>query len=327
MVRPGKVPGIVIGLLFLACLVTAQEPDRPEFIGLSKIAKDLGLKMGPGESEREVRLKGEWVVLDFKAASRIMWLNGLKIFLGNPVWQSRGGLYLSTDDWERLLKPILMPRVVGNSPGYRKVVIDPGHGGKDPGAVNSAMGIQEKDLALAVSRLIAQRLSAEGFEVRLSRRDDRFIPLDDRPESSNRLQADIFLSIHFNAANPSVRGVETFVYTLRGDPSSGRTNVEPVDRRGYPGNANDHWNALLGFYIQSEMVKGTGLPDRGLKRARFTVLEDLDSPGALLELGFLSNSQTALLLKQPAFLNRLADAVTQGVLRYRRTLMRLETSP
>jgi N-acetylmuramoyl-L-alanine amidase len=91
----------------------------------------------------------------------------------------------------------------------------------------------------------------------------------------------------------------------------------------YAGNANDPWNALLGYYLQSEIVSGSGAPDRGLKRARFAVLEDLNSPGVLLELGFITNARTARLLQTQDYRNRLADAVAKGVRRYRQTLVRL----
>lgn len=318
--RPGTIPGIMLLAILLFPPLFAAAPG---YIGLSDIADDLDLDFEWTEADREARLSRGWVRLDFKASSRIMELNGVKVFLGDPIIFSEGHLYLSVDDWKYSIQPILMPRVFPDPPGYRRVVIDAGHGGADPGGQNQRFGLDEKDFALAVSRSVAQRLKEEGFEVRLTRTGDQFIELEERTVIANQAKADIFLSIHFNAARESVRGVETFIYTLQNDPSSARSSLDPVDRPKYPANANDPWNALLGYYLQSEILGTTRLPDRGLKRARFTVLEGLNSPGALLELGFISNNQTALLLKKSEYRARLSEAVVNAVLKYRRALVRI----
>lgn len=320
---PGRFPGVTV-LLWLTLLWTqVARAAAPEYIGVNDIADDLGLSLSWSEPDQSARLTGEWVTLDFKAASRIVELNGIKIYLGDGVLLSRSKLYLSSDDWKYSLQPILMPRIFPNPPGYRRVVIDAGHGGRDPGGQNLGLGMDEKEFALILSNLIGARLQEEGFEVRYTRKDDTFIPLRDRSAIANQLKGDIFLSIHFNAARPEVRGVETFIFPLSGDPSSSRSTVEPADRMRYAANSNDPWNALLGYYLQSEIAGRTGLPDRGLKRARFSVLEDLASPGALLELGFITNNSTARLLQSQPYRERLADAVVNGVRRYRQTLVRL----
>jgi len=320
IIQPGRFLGILL-LLHLAAVAGLKA--SPGYIGLEEIADDLGLNVTWTEPERAVRLEGSSVSMDFREASRIVSLNGIKVFLGQPVLANRGQLYLAAQDWRDSLQPILMPRIFPNPPGYRRVVIDAGHGGKDPGGQNPRFGMDEKDLALEMSRLIGKRLQQEGFEVGFTRTTDRFIPLGDRPRIANRGEADFFLSIHFNAAKKSVRGVETFIYTLQGTPSSSRSALEEVDRAFYTANANDPWNALLGYYLQAELVRTTRLPDRGLKRARFAVLEELRSPGALLELGFISNDQTAQLLRDPRYRERLAESVVSAVQKYRQTLIRL----
>ncbi|MGE9290138.1 MAG: N-acetylmuramoyl-L-alanine amidase [Puniceicoccales bacterium] len=321
--RPGIVPGVTLLFLLALSCASVGQAAAPGYIAIEEIADDLGLDLSWTEPDRAIQLSGEWVTLDFYGASRIAKLNGIKIFLGDPILSNQGKLYLSRQDWQYSIQPILMPRIFPNPPGYRRVIIDAGHGGKDPGGQNLNMGMDEKDLALALSRLIGAKLQQEGFEVSFTRTDDTFIPLKTRPAMANRGKGDIFLSIHFNAARESVRGIETFVYTLQNDPSSSRSSVDPEDHRRYQANVNDPWNALLGYYIQRELIAATGVPDRGLKRARFTVLEDLNSPGALLELGFVSNNKTARLLQTAEYRNRLANAVASGVRRYRQTLVRL----
>jgi len=322
---PGGFPGVIALVLYLAVAQAMPAATGSEFVGLREISKELGLEYEPSEGNRSLRLSGDWVSIEFVSASRIVLLNGIKVFLGDPVLVSNGGFYLERDDWRQTLQPILMPRTFPNPPGFRRVTIDAGHGGDDPGGQNTAAGLDEKDLTLSFAKLIGNRLAREGFEVTYTRTDDRFIPLKERPAIASRLGADLFLSIHFNAARDDVRGVETFVYTLQGDPSSARSKVEAEDRISYAGNQNNPWNSLLGFYLQREIVSGTKLPDRGLKRARFAVLEDLPCPGVLLELGFVTNPQTARLLRSLEYRNQLADSVTRGVLLYRKTLMRLHT--
>lgn len=309
--------------------ILAATASAGEYLALSAVAEDLGLEAVRLDEEGipAVALRGKWISLRFRENSRIVALNGIKVLLGDPVVGSKGRLYLSRDDWKGTLRPILQPRFYGKPPGAVRVVVDPGHGGKDPGAQNLAAGLDEKDLAIDLARRVAEKLRRAGFEVALTRSDDRFVPLAGRPEAARRAGADLFLSLHFNAARPAVRGIETFVYTLAGDPSTGRLETGPRDRIAYPGNRNDPWNALLGYYLQAELVRATGLPDRGLKRARFAVLESLECPGALLELGFLSNRATAVRLKDPAWRDLLAEAVVRGVERYRKTLRRLAGPP
>ena len=314
---------LLVTLLLVSILGPAVSNADPGYLALEKIADDLGLSYDWVEPDRSVRLSGSSIQLDFTTASRVSSLNGIKVYLGKPALSNSGKLYIASLDWKDSIQPILMPRVFPNPPGFQRVVIDAGHGGRDPGGQNLRLGIDEKDLALDVSRLVGKRLRAAGFDVAFTRTDDHFVELDERPLMANRAGADIFLSIHFNAARESVRGVETFVYTLPGTPSSSRTTLKDVDRKTYPGNVNDPWNALLGYYVQSELVRATGLPDRGLKRARFAVLETVRSPAALLELGFITNQQTALRLREAGYRERLAESVARAVVRYRTTLMRL----
>ena len=310
-------------LLILLLPATGLRAARDGYLDLRELSSDLGLSYSPGSGETPVRIEGEWVTLDFTASSRILFLNGVKVFLGDPVLHHRGSFYIASDEWRLAVRPILMPRTVPSPPGFRRVALDAGHGGADPGGRNPSAGLDEKDLTLEMVRLIGSRLREKGFEVIHTRTDDRFLPLTARPGVAARAGADLFLSIHFNAARPDVRGVETFVYPLQGDASSGRGQATAEDRLVRPANANDPWNALLGYYLQRDLLAGSGLPDRGLKRARFAVLEPLDCPGALLELGFVTNPSTAALVKDPAFRERLAEAVVEGVLRYRRTLVRI----
>jgi len=174
------------------------------------------------------------------------------------------------------------------------VLIDPGHGGADPGAC--AGGIEEKDVVLEIARRV-QRMSLAypDVEILLTRRTDVFVPLADRAEIANRIDGDAFVSIHINAHSiPSVGGVETL-----------------VDR----GAANDSGSVQLAAALQSSVAGRMDLRDRGVKRAEL-FLHRAEMPAALLEVGFLTNAAERALLTDPAYQDTVAGAILEGILRF-----------
>ncbi|MEM8640346.1 MAG: N-acetylmuramoyl-L-alanine amidase [Cyanobacteria bacterium P01_G01_bin.54] len=170
-------------------------------------------------------------------------------------------------------------------------MIDPGHGGRDPGAIGIG-GLREKDVVLPISLEVARILSEQGVSVMMTRSDDRFISLQGRAVMSNRARADLFVSIHANAislSRPDVNGVETYYYT------SGRRLAETVQRQ-----------------ILNEISIGS----RGVKRARFYVLRHTSAPSILVEVGFVTGAQDAPRLADPVFRDQMARAIAHGILIY-----------
>lgn len=171
------------------------------------------------------------------------------------------------------------------------VVIDPGHGGRDPGAIGIG-GLQEKDVVLPISLEVARLLEQQGVRVILTRSDDRFISLAGRAQLANRSRATLFVSIHANAismSRPEVNGVETFYFV------SGRQ---------------------LAQYIQGSIMESFDMNNRGVKRARFYVLRNTSMPSALVETGFVTGREDAPRLANPAFRDDMAYAIARGILRY-----------
>lgn len=171
----------------------------------------------------------------------------------------------------------------------KKVFIDAGHGGKDPGAVGNSL--REKDIVLPVALDVGEILKKHNVEVVYSRTKDQFIELSERAAMANKSNADVFISIHVNAAgNPSARGVETF---------------------SYPGSSS---GAVLSRNIQEQIVSDKIFTaNRGTKTANFAVLRLTRMPAALVELGFISNPQDATII-----LNRQKDmalSIAKGVLK------------
>lgn len=294
-----------------------------DYVSLSEVAGNLGMERQWIKSGETLRLRSQWTTLDFTLHRRVCTLNDITLHLGWPVAAKGSDLYISELDYEKVLQPVLTPQAFTPVPKLFRIVIDPGHGGKDPGAQNTGLKLQEKSLALDVAKRLKTRLEAKGYEVRLTREDDRFLELEDRSKVANSAKADLFISIHFNAATDTVRGLETYVFTAKDTPSTSRGSLGASDRQTAPANANDTWNMLLGYYVQRELVGDTGATDRGVKRARFTVLRDLRMPGILIEGGFVSNSTEGRQIGSAVYREKLAEAIADGVVTYQRTLNRL----
>ncbi|MBW2413026.1 MAG: N-acetylmuramoyl-L-alanine amidase [Deltaproteobacteria bacterium] len=216
----------------------------------------------------------------------------------------------------------------------RSVVIDPGHGGKDPGAIGSR-GLREKDVVLRVARELAKRLRAEGLEVHLTRDKDVFIPLDKRTLLANQWKGDLFVSIHANASrNRKSNGVETYLLDTRYDKNTAR--VAARENGTTVAELNDLQRILASLRLSyseryaaplAEKVH-TGLMaslrgkygktrDLGVKRGPFVVLFQADMPAILVEVGFVTNRSESKRLRGRAFARTVSDGIAAGILRYR----------
>jgi len=179
----------------------------------------------------------------------------------------------------------------GNNQEDLLVVLDPGHGGKDPGAVGIG-GLREKDVVLPISHHVRQTLESNGLSVKMTRWDDRFVSLGGRTAMANREDADLFISIHANAismSRPDVNGTETFYY------ASGRA---------------------LAQAIQRSIISKMNTRDRGVKKANFYVLRNSAMPAVLVEVGFVTGREDAPRLADPNFRKRMAEAIADGILQY-----------
>ena len=293
-----------------------------QYQSLDHTAARLGMQYAWSTPEKRILLTSQWTRLEFERHKRYFRLDGIKVHLGHAIILQRRDLYLSQGDYKHALAPILTPQVFQQVPKLYHIVLDPGHGGRDPGCV--VRNTYEKALTLDLARRLQAVLRERGYRVSLTRDKDTRVSLTGRSALANRLGADLFISLHFNASrNTTARGIETYAYTPRYQPSSGRSKQVPADRLYRPGNQHDPWNALLSFYLQRELLRYTGAPDRGSKRARFAVLQALKCPGVLVEGGFLSQPKEGAALRTAAYRKTLARAIAQGISRYQKTLNRL----
>ncbi len=313
-------------LLSGACPLAGQSKINGEnYLSASQAAKRLGLgKVEWTQYAKTRKLSTSAVSVSFTRHSRVASLNGNPLALGSPVVLQGGELYINERDVLKTLQPILQPQQFLPAPGLRRIVIDAGHGGKDPGALNTALGLTEKILTLDVSRRLKTLLEQRGYQVVMTRNSDIALARTERTAIANRNRADLFVSVHFNTVgDKSVSGIETWVMTPAWQMSTGRTKYHASDRIVRENNRFDAWNALLGYYVTDSMSDQLSATKRGLKRARFDVLTGLNCPAILVECGFISNTTEGRKIATAAYRQQIAQSIADGIGRYQRTLNRI----
>jgi N-acetylmuramoyl-L-alanine amidase len=213
---------------------------------------------------------------------------------------------------------------------FRRVVVDPGHGGHDTGTVG-ADGTREKDVALAVAKKLRTVLTEQGLEVVLTRETDRFVRLEERARLANVARGDLFISIHCNSLpQRHIRGIETYTLNLASDRYAIRlaARENATSEKGMSDlqflladlatRANTEESVRLATQVQSGLVsslrsKDAKLRDLGTKEALFYVLLGTKMPAILVETGFLSNAEEEKRLESPAYQEDVARAIASGV--------------
>lgn len=231
--------------------------------------------------------------------------------------------------------PAAAPRMV-DQPGIRTIVIDPGHGGNEVGAIGPN-GLMEKDATLTLSKKLASALSAKmGTRVILTREDDSTVSLDQRTAVANQYGADLFLSIHLNAAaRKGAHGAETYFLSLEASDELARKAAEAENAAGAlsaaPGAEADlklilwdlahqeylHESSRFAQAIQEELNVVSGIESRGVKQAPFKVLVGATMPAALVEVAFISNPDEEEKIQSLEFQTRVVDALTRAVQKYK----------
>lgn len=256
--------------------------------------------------------------------------DGTRVFLGSTTVFDEGSLFVSKIDVIKTIIPLLRPAEYAAElpPPPRLIVLDPGHGGSDPGTRNLVMNLDEKNLTLDVVLRLRKLLEARGYRVILTRSTDTKLAqaqrtdLQDRDEVANRAKADLFLSVHFNSAPATVTGTETYAMTPQFQASSGAAKDTAVDNA-LPGNRQDIANALLGYHLQRSVLAELHSADRGFKRGRLMVLCFPQCPAALVEAAYLSNYTDARRLATPVFRQQIAQALADGIDEYSAALAAL----
>jgi N-acetylmuramoyl-L-alanine amidase len=285
--------------------------NGPIFIGgkryltLGEVRKSLCLTTLSDTKKGQLTLKKSAAKVQFSSGKDYITYQQSKIFLTHKLIFRDGDLLVSYEDYLGVLVPLLALNLIkGQTPAIRTIAIDPGHGGKDPGATNANLHIYEKDITLQIAKLLKTELLRAGFLVIETRTADTFVELRDRPLRAKG--ADFFISIHGNASSKkSAHGAE--IFTLR-------------RAKNYGGNAFDPWNLIGAYSLLSAFTQVTKLENRGLKMAEFAVLKSLDMPGVLVEVGFISNDGEGKKLMDPVFQKKIVEGLVEGIKKYRTNL-------
>jgi N-acetylmuramoyl-L-alanine amidase len=288
-----------------------------------------------------------------RADSNTMLLNGEIRKLDKPVVFYNNAVFVPISFVRNNLAPALGTAAVltvrpeaeaSRRVSIKTIVLDPGHGGRDVGATGRRIRVKEKDRALYLARKIRDILEGAGIRVIMTRDDDTFIPLPKRAEIANRGNADLFVSVHINASRSRMlRGFECYYLSNATDDNA--RAVEAVEnaslKLGDTANLEHSgtldktlWDmtltenriesAQLANYVCDSIDKNATTANRGIKSARFYVLKYTRMPSILVEAGYLSNRYEELKIKDNAFLDRVAAAVTDGILRYKSEYERTE---
>src|SRR6201993_3116220 len=207
------------------------------------------------------------------------------------------------------------PTQPATSKSFAVVVLDPGHGGQDSGAMCG--GVMEKDLTLDVARRVDRLLDSQGIATLMTRLGDNYVSLADRAAFGNRVNDSIFISIHFNEDNkPVASGVETYYAAHQIAPGSTLASWLPLFSQPPADSPKPESQSLAGF-IQEALVARTRSVDRGTQAKQFFVIANVTSPAVLIEGGFLTNKEDVSKLASEDYRDQLAAAVADGILRYR----------
>jgi len=244
-----------------------------------------------------------------RAIRNVLGLAGLLLMFGSLVWisfhqEKRQAVYRESKTTQpQTSKP------------FAVVVLDPGHGGQDSGAMCGE--VMEKDLTLDVARRIDRLLDSEGVATLMTRFGDSYVSLADRAAFGNRAKDSIFISIHFNEDNkPIASGVETYYAAHQINSASTFASWLPFFSQPPSNSPKPESQSLAGF-IQEALVARTRSVDRGTQPKQFFVIANVSSPAVLIEGGFITNKDELSKLASEDYRDQLAAAVAEGILRYR----------
>jgi N-acetylmuramoyl-L-alanine amidase len=253
--------------------------------------------------------------LVFQIRNRQATWNGMQFHLGfAPVLISNEPC-LHALDMSRTVEPLLL-NAPWKAPAPRVIVLDPGHGGGVSGTRSVIDGSTEKGYTLDWALRLKPLLEQQGWSVLLTRSNDSPVALADRVAFAEAANADLFLSLHFNASGNGNHqmGLETYCLSPTGMPSTLTREFEDDASEVLPNNTHDVENVRLAFALHHSLLQVNGGLDRGVRRARFmTVLRGQNRPAVLIEGGYLSNPEEAARIADPTFRQDLAEAVARAL--------------
>ena len=298
----------------------AAQAAEPSYVRLGDWAKANGFNSRWLKREETLLLSRNGSKLVLTVDSREAQINGVQVWLLLPVVARYRSLCVAQLDVDRTLRPLLSPPSAQPGAKIRTICLDPGHGGKAPG--NQVGSNQEKHYTLLLAQEVRSQLARAGLKATLTRTTDTFVELATRPELAKHRSADLFVSLHFNAADSgrsTVQGAEVYCLTPVG-ASSTNARGEGAGAGWCAGNQHNDQNLLLAYQVQKSLTRNLAVADRGVRRARFAVLRDAEMPALLIEAGFMSNPAEGRKIFTSEYRQKMARAIVDGLLAYKHTV-------
>jgi len=270
---------------------------KESFVPMAEVKRFYGFKIMDLD-DNTLTLENAHLKMTFTVGGYVAVINEVKFLTAQPVRKQGEHLYLSLRDLTSLIDPILRPQRGNMFKKVTTVILDAGHGGRDKGAAG-----KESKLTLALALKIKPLLEKQGFKVVLTRNKDEFVPLAHRVHMANTHEDAVLVSLHFNSGNSRARGFESYILSAGGQ-----------------GNNQNAASIALGVAIHSRalsFIDNEVIKDRGIRRAKFNVLNGCKHPSVLIEAGFLTNKEEAAMIATEEYQARLARSIAKGVEVYR----------
>ncbi|MFH2138331.1 MAG: N-acetylmuramoyl-L-alanine amidase [Candidatus Omnitrophota bacterium] len=335
-----------ISIAFSGCASTrgvkkGHRLDKGHYVSLKSICSEHGLSwQWDGFSKVIIVKKLQDEIRLYPGASLILYNRQIRD-MQMPVYLREGIIMVPVVFADLFVKEkdkLPSPQGQRKEVTIRKIVIDAGHGGKDPGASGQSI-VPEKNIVLDIASRLKKELQAGGIKVIMTRDTDIFIPLKERSEIANSEKADFFISIHANAADASgPKGFEAFYLSNEYDDFSKAVQIKENAVVAFEQDADYEYSADLNttiwdmiftenriesiemaYAISGQMNRMLKLKTRYIRGAKFLVLKDAQMPSILLEVGYLSNSTESAQLNNAYYRQMLAEAIAAGVMQYKKS--------
>lgn len=300
---------------------------------LQNLCKRYGIDLHLDGISQVVTLNADGAKAKALVESSMVIIGDEKILLEGPLKRQQGAIVVPPDFEEKVIQR-LISREDYAIKKLTQVMIDPGHGGRDPGAIGRS-GLKEKNVVLDIAKRLKVRFEEYGMKVAMTRETDEFISLEERAAMAGRSNADLFISIHANASRShSAQGFEVYFLKdtsdlVRGDGPVVKKNRQIFNRFAVKQDPilegilldlmyihKQAESRRLAQYLTRDMIPGAATKMRGMKPSGFFVLKNTLIPSILVEVGFLSNSGEESLLNTDDYRQKIADSLARSILSY-----------
>ena len=311
----------LLSLLLCIAAADAATINGRYYVPVADWADANGLKALWLQRGTQIAATNRTTRLVFEKDSNTAAINGVRVALSFPVAADHGSILIAQFDLDNTIRPLLFPSRYLSPGKITTICLDPGHGGKDTGnRVGGIFSHNEKTYTLLLAHELHDQLKQAGFNVILTRTRDDYVELPERPALANHFGADLFVSLHFNAAQTAkdqVSGPETYCITPVGAASS-NSQGEGADHGATTANRVEKKSLLFAYQIQKSLVRSLAVNDRSVRRARFAVLRDAQMPAILIEGGYMTNPAEGKRIYDAAWRRQLAAAIVRGILDYKK---------